>query len=86
VAKKRTSRKAAGKSKTRRSATPPRRGDRSRLDLKPLQDHIRKRIKDLESAAPEMAGARQDDGTIERLKEALQTMEDICFPTMAIPI
>jgi hypothetical protein len=64
------------------------RGDASRLDLKPLQKHIRKRIKDLETAeaAPGAAGERSSDDTIRRLKETLATLEDICFPSMTVPI
>lgn len=63
-------------------------GDTSRLDTGPLQEHIRKRIKDLEGKAAARSGAarQEDDGTLERLKQALETLEDICFPSMTIPI
>ena len=94
MAKKSVARKTATKRKTTKSSS---RGDQSRLDLKPLQRHIRKRIKDLESgrgkpkpmAAAAAAGPRSgesDEETIERLRNALETLEDICFPSMAIPI
>jgi hypothetical protein len=92
VAKKSVARKAAKKRKTTKSSA---RGDQSRLDLKPLQRHIRKRIKDLESgrgkpkpmaAAAGPRSAESDEETIERLRNALETLEDICFPSMAIPI
>jgi hypothetical protein len=67
------------------------RGDESRLDLKPLHRHIRKRIKDLKDAragaAPlAAAAAASPDDTIERLEDVLETLEEICHPTMAIPI
>ena len=93
MAKKSVARKAARKRKTSKSSS---RGDQSRLDLKPLQRHIRKRIKDLEkgrgkpkpmaAAAAGPRGGESDEETIERLQSALETLEDICFPTMAIPI
>jgi hypothetical protein len=54
------------------------------LDTGPLQEHIKKRIKELEGQAAK--GAREDDSTLERLKMALETIEDICFPTMTVPI
>ena len=87
VKKRSTPKKAVRKKKT--AKTPPR-GDQSRLDLKPLQQHIRKRIKDLESSSPQAtaAGRRGESSqdAIERLTNALETLEDICHPTMAIPI
>jgi hypothetical protein len=91
VVKKRvTPRKPARKAKPAKSKPKAPRGDRSRLDLEPLQRHIRKRIKDLESGGkPATAGAREaapGDDTIERLKNALETLEDICHPSMDIPI
>ena len=81
--KKSASRKPAAKKKARPRKVPKATADTSRLDTGPLQDHIRKRIKDLESQA---AGARESDDTVERLKIALATLEDICFPTMTVPI
>ena len=43
--------------------------DTSRLDTAPLQDHIRKRIKELEGkSAEQSARGRQGDDTLERLK------------------
>jgi hypothetical protein len=81
--KKSASRKPAAKrARTRKSAKAT--ADTSRLDTGPLQEHIKKRIKELEGQAAK--GARQDDGTLERLKMALETIEDICFPTMTVPI
>lgn len=78
------------KSARKKSAKPRARGDQSRLDLKPLQRHIRKRIKELQSGgAQPAAAARTDESseeTIARLTNALETLEDICHPTMAIPI
>jgi hypothetical protein len=88
LAKKRpASRKPAARKKTAAKKRPKPTADSSRLDTAPLQDHIRKRIKDLEGQAAKSAGARQeDDGTLERLRVALETLEDICEPTMTIPI
>ena len=58
--------------------------DTSRLDTGPLQEHIRKRIKEIEGKAK---GARAaDEGTLERLRVALDTLEDICHPSMTVPI
>lgn len=86
VKKRVTSRKAA-----RKATTPSSRGDRSRLDLAPLQKHIRRRIKELQSgkkpAAKRAARAvESDEETIARLRNVLETLEDICHPTMDIPI
>ena len=86
--------KAAGK---RKSSSAGGRGDRSRLDLRPLQKHIRKRISDLKKRkkapggpGPAAAGVGPRGGsvdeTIERLENALETLIDICHPTMDIPI
>ena len=89
VKKRVTPRKPTRKAKSSKPAASVR-ADRSRLDLKPLQRHIRKRIKDLQSGAtPAVAAARggeSDEETIDRLKNVLETLEDICFPTMDIPI
>jgi len=88
VVKKRVTRKPAAKSK-RKAAARSRGGDQSRLDLKPLQRHIRRRIKELESGQPAVAARRSGESneeTIERLRNALETLEDICFPSMGIPI
>jgi hypothetical protein len=90
VAKKRvTSRKSVRKAKPKARAASSR-GDRSRLDLKPLQDHIRRRIKELEQGkAPARAARRvaeSNEDTIARLRGALETLEDICHPAMDIPI
>ena len=62
--------------------------DYSRLDTAPLQDHIRKRIKELEGQAAKKSGAkaRQSDDTLQRLRLALDTLQDICEPTMTLPI
>ena len=91
VKKRVTPRKPTRKAKKAASTASSARGDRSRLDLKPLQRHIRRRIKDLEGGAQPMMGtgaraAESRDETIERLKNALETLEDICHPTMDIPI
>lgn len=89
VKKRVTSRKPARKAKPAKSRASSTRGDRSRLDLKPLQDHIRRRIKDLEGGAkPKLSRARAEspDDTIARLQNALETLEDICHPAMDIPI
>jgi hypothetical protein len=74
-----------------RKAASSSRADRSRLDLGPLQKHIRRRIKELESgkqppAATAARAAESDEETLARLRNALDTLEDICHPTMDIPI
>jgi hypothetical protein len=94
VVKKRVApKKPAGKKKSKKTEPGPRpRGDRSRLDLKPLQRHIRQRIKDLKEGrggaplAAAAAAGESDEETIQRLESALETLEDICFPAMDIPI
>jgi hypothetical protein len=89
VAKKRTASRKTARAKKRGA---PKRvksaADSSRLDTSPLQDHIRKRIKELEDkyAARTAAAGPQDDDTLNRLKVALETLMDICEPTMTIPI
>jgi hypothetical protein len=88
VVKKRVTRKPA-KSKRKTAGAGSKGGDQSRLDLKPLQRHIRRRIKELESGQQAAAARRSgesDEETIERLRNALETLEDICFPSMGIPI
>ena len=65
------------------------RGDRSRIDTKPLQEHIRKRIQDLKKGGQALTAARSgetSDDTIARLQNALDTLMDICHPSMDIPI
>ena len=65
------------------------RADRSRLDLEPLQRHIRRRIKELEEGKKPATAARaaeSTEDTIARLKNTLRTLEDICHPAMDIPI
>lgn len=73
--------------KKKASAKKPARGKKpskkSRLDTAPLQEHIRKRIKELEGKATK---ARAGDDTLERLRNALETLEDICHPSMTVPI
>jgi hypothetical protein len=89
VAKKRVTRKPAAKAKRKAAGARSGGGDQSRLDLKPLQKHIRRRIKELESGQKPAATRRSgesDEETIERLRNALETLEDICFPSMGIPI
>jgi hypothetical protein len=61
-------------------------GDSSRLDTAPLQEHIRRRIKELEDKASRSGAAARQDDTLERLRVALDTLADICEPTMTIPI
>jgi hypothetical protein len=83
VVKKRAKKKTASKPKPK-AAPRPRAADRSRLDTKPLQEHIRQRIKELKSGeAPVDAGVEE---RIARLQVALDTLMDICSPTMDIPI
>ena len=89
MAKKRTaSRKPARAKKKGAAKRVKSTADSSRLDTSPLQDHIRKRIKDLEDkyAARTVAGGKEEDETLNRLKIALETLRDICEPTMTIPI
>ena len=89
VKKRVTPKKPARRKKAAKAAKSRPRADRSRLDLAPLQKHIRQRIKDLKDRKPEAAAAREgesSDETIARLESALETLEDICFPTMDIPI
>jgi hypothetical protein len=84
VAKKKTPAKKSvrGKKSTARKIKSA--ADTSRLDTGPLQEHIRKRIKDLEGKYK--ASRQADDGTLERLRVALDTLEDICWPSMTVPI
>ncbi len=88
--KKRSASKKTSRAKkaAKRSAKPRRRtADVSRLDTGPLQDHIRKRIRDLESKRSAAAMTPPDDDrTLARLKEALEVLEDICHPSMTVPI
>jgi hypothetical protein len=84
VAKKKSSPKKAARSKKapkKRTVKSP--ADTSRLDTGPLQEHIRKRIKELEGKA---TMARSEDDTVQRLRQALETLEDICYPSMTVPI
>lgn len=81
--KKSSAKKAARSKKAPKKRTVKSTADTSRLDTGPLQEHIRKRIKDLEGKA---TLARSDDDTIQRLRQALETLEDICFPSMTVPI
>ena len=87
MAKKRTASRKPARAKKKSPRPRPKSGDSSRLDTAPLQDHIRKRIEELEGEAAKAGGARvQEDDTLNRLKIALQTLQDICEPTMTIPI
>lgn len=89
MAKKRTaSRKPARAKKKSAAKRVKSTADSSRLDTSPLQDHIRKRIKDLEDkyAARSVAVGKEESDTLNRLKVALETLQDICEPTMTIPI
>jgi hypothetical protein len=90
VVKKRvTAKKSKRTKKAPQARKPAPRGDRSRLDLEPLQQHIRRRIKELEGGGVATTAARSGESneeTIARLRNALETLEDICFPTMDIPI
>lgn len=61
-------------------------GDSSRLDTAPLQAHIEKRIKELEDKSAARSAAAGDDETLQRLRVALETLRDICEPTMTVPI
>ena len=58
-------------------------GDASRLDTAPLQEHIKKRIKEIEGTASK---SRSSEDTLKRLQLALDTLEDICLPSMTVPI
>lgn len=86
VKKRVTPKRKSTKKKASARSSQPRRGDRSRLDLEPLQRHIRKRIKELESGRPAAEARVGEDDTVERLKAVLETLQDICHPTMDIPI
>ena len=88
MAKKRTASRKPARAKKKASRPRPKAGDSSRLDTAPLQEHIRKRIEELEGkAAARAGGARvQEDDTLDRLRIALETLQDICEPTMTIPI
>ena len=89
VKKRVTSRKPARKAKSKTAKASSSRGDRSRLDLEPLQRHIRRRIKELEEGKEPATAARATESTeetIARLRNALDTLADICHPAMDIPI
>ena len=60
--------------------------DSSRLDTAPLQAHIEKRIKELEDKSAARTAAAGDEDTLQRLRVALETLRDICEPTMTVPI
>jgi DNA invertase Pin-like site-specific DNA recombinase len=78
--KKSASKKGGGKK-------PPRRADRSRIDLNPLKDQIRRRIKDLEQGGGKAVGtAGTPEETVKRLKDVLETLAEICHPTMDVAI
>jgi hypothetical protein len=82
VVKKKVSPKKKAASKKAKPA--PGRGDRSRIDTKPLQAHIRKRIEELRKGGTARSGS--PDETIARLQSALDTLMDICYPSMDVPI
>jgi hypothetical protein len=84
VAKKKAPAKKAARGKKAPARKVKATADTSRLDTGPLQEHIRKRIKDLEGQYKKSRTA--DDGTLERLRVALETLEDICWPSMTVPI
>lgn len=81
VKKKVSPKKKPARKPTRRV---PSRGDRSRIDTKPLQAHIRKRIEELRRGGTARSGSA--DETIARLQSALDTLMDICYPSMDVPI
>jgi hypothetical protein len=91
VAKKRTaSRKPARARSASKKRPAPKRAkasaDSSRLDTAPLQAHIEKRIKELEDKSAARSAVAGDDDTLQRLRVALETLRDICEPTMTVPI
>jgi hypothetical protein len=87
VAKKRTASRKPVRDKKRPA---PKRAkasaDSSRLDTAPLQAHIEKRIKELEDKSAARSAAAGDEDTLQRLRVALETLRDICEPTMTVPI
>jgi hypothetical protein len=87
VAKKRTASRKPVRAKKRPA---PKRAkasaDSSRLDTAPLQAHIEKRIKELEDKSAARTTAAGDEDTLQRLRVALETLRDICEPTMTVPI
>jgi hypothetical protein len=86
VAKKsRASRKPARAKKVSAKGSKPK-SSASRLDTRPLQAHLKKRIKQLEGKGPRAAAAGSGEDTLARLKQTLATLQDICFPSMTIPI
>lgn len=89
MAKKRKAARKTSRAKkaSARSPRPRKTADVSRLDTGPLQEHIRKRIKELEGKRSAAAAASPDDDlTLARLKEALEVIGDICHPSMTVPI
>jgi hypothetical protein len=89
VKKKATKKTAATKAKAKAKPEPRRKADRSRIDLAPLKDHIRGRIKKLEEGGPypeTLAAGQSPEDTVKRLKDALETLSAICYPAMDIPI
>lgn len=83
MVKKRAKKKTSGRPAKGKPSPRPKFGDRSRLDTKPLQEHIRQRIKELKSGE---APAEGNEQRIARLQVALDTLMDMCYPTMDIPI
>jgi hypothetical protein len=90
VAKKRSAARKTSRAKktSPRSSRPKKKAaDASRLDTGPLQEHIRKRIRDVEGRRSAAAAPRpEDEKTLARLKQTLETLEDICHPSMTVPI
>lgn len=89
MAKKRSAPRKTSRAKksSPKAAKRPKVSDASRLDTGPLQEHIRKRIKEVEGRRSGAGAARpEDDRTLLRLKQTLETLEDICHPSMTVPI
>ena len=77
--------KVSPKKKKPAPKPPKKPADRSKIDTKPLQEQIRKRIEDLRQGVTAARTGTTDD-TISRLQIALETLKEICYPAMDVSL